>query len=85
MKFRKVDLLNLTHKTVLDIIVGRSINCERHHRIFEEEGKFYQTFYNYKTFEGSNYLPYRYDGDEIECDEMIAVERIVIDYVKKVE
>lgn len=49
-------------------------------RIFEFEGKLYSAPYSRGATESQDESPYEYEEDMIECPEMEAFEKIVIDY-----
>ena len=49
-------------------------------RIFKHEGKFYETIYSFGATECQDESPYEYDKDEIECPEVVPVEKTIIVY-----
>ena len=49
-------------------------------RIFKYEGKFYETIYCFGATESQDESPYEYEDDEIECPEVIPVEKTIIVY-----
>lgn len=80
MKFSKEDLIDEVHETVYDKIVENTRWSIHHERVFKHDGKFYITYYSHGSTEMQNESPYEFDGDEIECEEVFPVERVVIDY-----
>jgi len=51
--------------------------------IFKHEGKFYETFYSRGATEQQDEHPYDNEDDEIECDEVIPIEKIITVYKRK--
>ena len=49
-------------------------------RIFEYEGKTYETFYSVGATEYQDERPYEYDEDMIECREVHPIEKTIIIY-----
>ena len=49
-------------------------------RVFSFGGKFYETKYSKGATEVQDERPYEYDDDEIECPEVVPVERTVTVY-----
>lgn len=48
--------------------------------IFKFEDKYYKSGYSAGATENQNESPYEYDEDDIECDEVKPVEKVVIVY-----
>jgi hypothetical protein len=65
---------------VLDEIIEHGRWHVTHRRIFRHDGKFYKTFYRVGATEHQNEHPYEYESDEIECPEVVAVQRLVTVY-----
>lgn len=86
MKFTKEflveDVFN-SKTTVLDEITDHSRWSVHHRRVFAHEGAFYQTHYSTGATECQDESPYEYDKDEIECPEVVPVEKTVTVYVPK--
>lgn len=84
MKFKKTDLLNEVFEEVYDNIIDHSRWSIGYEKVFKHEGKFYITYYSRGATEYQDESPYEYDGDEIECAEVVPVEKVVTVYeVKK--
>jgi hypothetical protein len=87
MKFAKAKLLELMEEPLRDAVkhpnspkvhasedgkVGRwSVG---HSFVFEHEGRFYMASYSVGATECQDESPFEYDGDEVECPEVAAVE-----------
>lgn len=92
MKFKKRDLINLAEndrapnftlirRELIDTTRWSIVNsC-----VFEFEGKLYCTTYSYGATECQDESPYEYDDDEIECDEVFALEVTVTKYLTQTE
>ena len=84
MKFKKEFLQELSWKDKDSIILTELIDTGRwtihSRRVFEFEGKFYETFFSEGATECQEESPYEYDDDEIECKEVFKVEKTVIVY-----
>jgi hypothetical protein len=52
-------------------------------RVFEYQGKLYQTFYEVGNTEYQDTPPYEFDPEEIECQEVFAEEKVITVYVTK--
>lgn len=65
---------------VRDEIVDTSRWSIRHELIFRREGKLYSVWYQVGATEQQDESPFDNEGDEIECTEMEAYERTIIDY-----
>lgn len=68
--------------TVYDKIVDTSRWSVLYERVFKHDGKFYMTEYSVGATESQDESPYEYAPDEIECDEVRAVEKTVTVYEK---
>ena len=89
MKFKKEFLQDIvfgdhdeTVEVISDKIDGTSRWSTLHTLIFKFEGKYYESDYSTGSTEYQDESPYEYDGDEIECCEVIPVEKVVTVYVK---
>lgn len=84
MKFKKTDLLNEVFEEVYNNIIDHSRWSIGYEKVFKYEGKFYITYYSRGATEYQDEAPYEYDGEEIECVEVVPVEKVVTVYeVKK--
>ena len=85
MKFSKDFLLEeLDEDPILETIESTGRWTTNYRRVFEFEGKFYETYYRCGSTEMQDERPYEYASDEIECSEVFAVPVTVIEYqVKK--
>lgn len=45
--------------------------------VFEHEGKFYETSYSRGATESQDEQPFEYDDDDIECNEVALVEKVI--------
>ena len=77
MKFTKDFLQDMGGKTMHEAIVGHDRWSVRYARIFEHEGKFYKTSYRVGATEQQDESPYEHEADEIECQEVHQVEKLV--------
>lgn len=81
MKFKKEDLIDgidfgkAPGPTVFHEITGNGRWSIHHRRVFEFEGKFYETRYSVGATESQDESPYEYAPDEIECNEVFPVQR----------
>jgi hypothetical protein len=81
MKFSKEFLLeNALENEISDKIIDRSRWSVTYRRIFEFQGKFYETHYSVGATEYQEECPYEGEGDEIECKEVFPTEVTVIVY-----
>lgn len=88
MKFQKTFLLETIlddeELQVYDKITENSRWTIGHELVFKHEDKFYITHYRVGATEYQDESPWEYDGPEIECEEVVPVEKTVIVYeVKK--
>lgn len=89
MKFKKEDLQDGVGRynsgrlknTILCEHSGESRWAQEWRRVFEFEGKLYETYYRVGSTECQNESPYEYEDDEIECPEVFAREKTVTEYV----
>jgi hypothetical protein len=81
MKFNK-DFLSekLYEKPVSEEITGQSRWLTHFRRVFEHDGKFYETEYSVGSTEIQDSRPYEYEPDEIECPEVVATEKTITVY-----
>lgn len=86
MKFKKEFL-----RAVLDedqdgaVVVENKITDQgrwstHHYMVFSWDGKFYASGYSAGSTEQQEESPYEYDEDEIECAEVVPVEKVVVVY-----
>lgn len=80
MKFNKEFLQEMEGKTISDEIIDTSRWSTFHRRVFEHEGKYYETMYSHGSTEQQDESPYEYEGEEIECKEVFKKEKTVIVY-----
>lgn len=80
MKFKKEFLQAERGKTILDEIEGKSRWSIEYRRVFEHEGKYYETYYRVGATESQDESPYEYDDEEIECKEVFAVTETITVY-----
>ncbi len=91
MKFKKEHLKELAYECYVDgfevieqKMTGHSRWSLKYSMIFKFEDKLYKTSYSTGATEYQEEDPYDYEPDEIECPEVIPVEKINIVYeVKK--
>ena len=69
--------LGLPDKAIKDTITGTRRWSEDHEIIFAHEGKFYRTHYSQGLTESQDESPFQYSPDEIECEEVELVEKLV--------
>ena len=69
--------------TIYDNIVDHRRWSVDHVRVFKHEGKFYRTYYSKAATEGQDESPYEYDGDAVECSEVVPVEKVITVYEEK--
>jgi len=84
VKFKKEFLLEVldSGEVILDSIVDHERWSITHRLVFEHEGKLYETTYDVGATESQDHGPFDYRGDVIECSEVEAYERTVIEYRK---
>lgn len=82
MIFKKEFLSEFEGKTMKEEIIDNSRWSIIKLRIFEFEGKFYETIYSVGATEQQDESPYEYDEDEIECPEVKPVEKTITVYEK---
>lgn len=68
---------------ISDEFVDKSRWSDIHEMIFKVGDQFFQSSYRIGSTECCEESPYEYDGDEIECEEVVPVEKTVIVYVTK--
>lgn len=87
MKFSRQflqDRLEDDEGLISDEICGTRRWSTDHWRIFRHEGNIYGTNYSVGSTEQQDERPYEFDAAEIECPELVAVEKTVTVYeVKK--
>jgi len=73
------------YKTISDKMVDHSRWSVIHELIFQivSTGKYYRTEYSVGATESQDERPWQYEDDEIECDEVVPVEKVVIVYEKQ--
>lgn len=62
-------------------IVDTSRWSNHYELVFAHEGKFYRTYYSVGATEQQDEGPWEYDGDEIECVEVVEKEVTVTQWV----
>lgn len=83
MKFLAEDLIEGVHKTVEEEIVDQRRWVTVFRRVFEDNGKFYITFFERGSTEYQESEPYECDKDAdgyVECKEVFPVEKTIIVY-----
>ena len=80
MIFKKEFLQEMEGETIQETIIDHSRWSVLYERVFEYEGKFYCTHYSVGATEQQDESPYEYEPDEIECQEVKPVEKLVIVY-----
>ena len=93
MEFTKEFLLDCVYGELndsvgdIEVIENKLIDNSRwslHYRmIFRMKDQYYETFYSRGSTEYQDESPYEYDGDMIECYEVVPVEKKVIVYERK--
>jgi len=83
MKFAKEFLQDMGGETIYDKIDDSSRWSITHERVFKHENKFYRTYYNVGATEMQDESPYEWGKSEIECAEVIPIERTVVVYEEK--
>lgn len=78
-EFLQNDLYNSAN-TVLDEITSHGRWSVSHRRIFRHEGRFYETRYSAGATETQDEAPYDYADDNIECPEVVPVEKLITVY-----
>jgi len=88
MKFKKEFLQRVVSddaegvEVIKDEIIDTSRWSIHYNMVFKFEDKLYEVQYSCGATEQQDEQPFEYDGDEIECPEVIAVPKTVIDYVR---
>lgn len=82
MKFSHEQLFGFLRSPVKDEIIDHTRWAVMHYMVFEYEGRLFQTFYNVGATENQDHMPWDYDADPLECQEVRAVERVIIEYEK---
>jgi hypothetical protein len=89
LKFNKQILKDLlldecdeSFKLIEDKITSNGRWSIHHTMIFEHNGKFYQTRYSVGATEYQDERPFQDSPDEVECDEVVPVEKTIIVYKK---
>lgn len=79
MKIPKEELLDIidSEDVIRDRIVDNGRWTIRHEMIFNHHAKVYRVFYDVGATEQQEQYPFDYEPDEIECDEMHQVEKVV--------
>lgn len=87
-KFKKAQLQELldggseTLKVVSDKITGKGRWALSHELVFQDQSThlFYRTHYSEGATEQQDESPFEYEGEEVECEEVRPVERVVTNY-----
>ncbi|HUX78837.1 MAG TPA: hypothetical protein VMW10_03690 [Alphaproteobacteria bacterium] len=84
MKFKKEFLIDIidTCDVVLNEVIDHSRWSMHYRMIFRHNNKYYESYYSVGATEQQDESPYEYDPDEIECDEVKQVEKVVIVWEK---
>lgn len=90
MIFLKQTLLDILwretddYKTISNEIIDHSRWSVIHELIFQAiaTNKYYRVEYAVGATESQDETPWQYDGDEIECEEVVPVEQTVTVYIK---
>lgn len=93
MKFKKEFLQDLAYgehdknkvSIICDKIVGESRWAIKYEIVFKINDKYYMSHYSIGATEYTYDQPYEYEPEEIECDEVIPIEKTIIEYVLKGE
>ncbi len=83
MKFLAEDLIEEAHKTIEEEIVDQRRWVTVFRRVFEDNGKFYETLFERGSTEYQDSEPYEYDKDKdgyVECKEVFPKEKTIIVY-----
>lgn len=91
MKFNKLFMQCLADEDINpeegEVVVNEVIETTRwsiiYYIVFKVDGKYFSSSYSRGATEMQDESPYEYEGDEIECDEVFPVERIVTEYTKE--
>jgi hypothetical protein len=89
MKFDKQTLIALAckdHDESYEIIetemTGQRRWVTEYTQVFKYKDKYYETFFDVGSTENCDTRPYEYEGDEVDCEEVVPVERTIIVYEK---
>ena len=90
MKFNKEFLKGIAEDdydmTIVKVIHNDIVDTTRwsivYEVVFKFDNKFYKTHYSVGATESQDERPYEYDGDEIECVEVVPVEKTITVYEK---
>ncbi len=69
--------LGLPSTAIKDTVIGTRRWSEDHEIIFIFEGKYYRTYYSQGLTESQGESPFEYSPEEIECEEVELVEKLV--------
>lgn len=83
MIFSKQFLQDEEGETILNEVVDTSRWSVHYRRVFQHDGKFYETFYSVGATDQQDECPYEYEPDEIECAEVFRTEKTVIVYQRE--
>lgn len=89
MKFKKEFLQDVVNDDYSEAEIIKNEVCEtsrwsvHYECIFKYKDAFYATYYARGATEMQDEQPYEFDEDEIECYEVVPVEKTIIDYVIK--
>lgn len=87
MKFRKEDLQNLVwgeldsdriFEVIEDKITGTTRWSTHHTMIFRYNYRFFKVKYSHGSTEYQDEIPFQDNGDEIECEEVVPVEKTIV-------
>lgn len=87
MKFSKQTLIELAcedHDDTFEIIETKMTGQRRwvteYTQVFKYDGKYYVTYFDLGSTENCGTRPYEFSDDEIECAEVVPVEKTIIVY-----
>lgn len=88
MKFKKDYLLDVLWEDQGTIVEDKIIEHSRwsviHSLVFKtDDGKYYLTDYRVGATESQDESPWEYEGDEIECTEVVPVDKVITEYVTR--
>ncbi len=90
MKFDKKFLVELAVEdyddTIVEVVKTELVDSSRWSLIYSQvfkmldTGKYYYTHFRIGATENQDERPYEYECDEIECQEVVPVEKTIVDY-----
>lgn len=90
MKFKREFMQRLAYDDIYpkeaEVIENKIISVGRwdiHYEIvFKTNSKYYRSYYSIGATENQDNQPYEYDGNEIECEEVVPYEETVVRFKK---